>query len=77
MSEILPSVAAPVLRLEPWRVAESVPRRSRGKSEVERLAIVDFRPLFPPADPDSRKRILPKSRLKSSQITKILDGVIL
>ena len=44
-----------------------VPSLRRGKSSLPSSRIVDFNPLFPPAEPRSRKRSLPKSRLKSSQ----------
>lgn len=45
-----------------------VPMRRRGNSSVFNSLIIDFRPLLPPAEPFSLWRILPKSRLKSSQI---------
>ena len=59
------------------RVLESVPRRRRGKSEVPSCLIVDFRPLLPPAEPFSRKRIFEKSRSKSSHMIKMSPGAIL
>lgn len=65
---------SPILRR---RASFAVPTRRRGKSSVPRCSIVDFRPLFPPALPFSRKRILPKSRLKSSQIINISLFLIL
>ena len=61
-----------------WRSSSfPVPRRRRGKFSVLSSEIRDFKPLFPPAEPDSRKRVVPNGRLKSSQITKIFSGGIL
>ena len=83
MSEILPMLSelafsgAVLARLEPVRNALSVPMRRRGKSSVPRRAMVDFRPLLPPAEPEVRKRVLPKSRLKSSQIMRMSEVGIL
>lgn len=62
------------LLLWPARSGESVPRRSLGKLELFNSLIVDFRPLLPPSEPFTRKRILPKSRSKSSQMTRISSG---
>lgn len=38
---------------------------------------MDFRPLFPPLEPFARKRVSPKGRSKSSQMTVIFSGEIL
>lgn len=75
ISEILPAEGSFdfTARLEPLRAALSVPKRSLGKSSVPRLLMVDLRPLLPPAEPFSRRRILPKSRLKSSQTIKMSE----
>lgn len=54
-----------------------VPRRRRGKESVLSFLMEDFRPLFPPALPFSRKRIVVKGRLKSSQMIKMSSGGIL
>ena len=78
-SEILPAegLSEEVARLEPTREALSVPMRSLGKSLVPSFSMVDFKPLFPPAEPEVRSLVLPKSRLKSSQTIKILELSIL
>lgn len=54
-----------------------VPRRRRGKSSVLRWEETDLRPLFPPLEPLARKRVSPKGRSKSSQMTVIFSGEIL
>ncbi len=59
------------------RLSFPVPTRMRGKLSVPSFSIVDFSPLFPPALPLSRRRRLPKSRLKSSQMTRISEFLIL
>lgn len=46
------SFSAAVARLEPTRAALSVPSLRRAKSSVLRRAMVDLRPLLPPAEPD-------------------------
>lgn len=54
-----------------------VPRRRRGKFSVPRWLVMDLRPLLPPLEPLARKRVSPKGKSKSSQITVIFSGGIL
>lgn len=60
-----------------WRIDEPVPSLSLGNSLVPSSEMVDFKPLLPPAEPFSRRRSLPNSRLKSSQMIKMSLGLIL
>ena len=54
-----------------------VPRRKRGKSSVFKQEMMDLRPLFPPAEPLFLFLKVPKGMLKSSQMTRISEVLIL
>lgn len=50
---------SPILRR---RSSLAVPRRRRGNASVFSSLMRDLRPLLPPAEPFSRKRMVPKVR---------------